>query len=63
VHKPRIAVKELHETGIWLFILLEARMASTVLVENLIKENHELARILGASIRTAQAKASGINNK
>ena len=54
-HKLRIAVKELNETGIWLFIILEARMAPTVLVENLIKENRELACILGASIRTAQA--------
>ena len=61
VHKLRIAVKELNETGIWLFIILEARMVPTVLVENLIKENRELACILGASIRTAQAKASRIN--
>jgi four helix bundle protein len=61
VHKLRIAVKELNETGIWLLIILEARMIPTVLVENLIKENRELACILGASIRTAQAKASRIN--
>jgi four helix bundle protein len=61
VHKLRIAVKELNETGIWLLIILEARMASAVFVENLIKENSELACILGASIRTAQAKASRIN--
>jgi four helix bundle protein len=61
VHKLRIAVKELNETGIWLHIILEARMASTVSVENLIKENCEIACILGASIRTAQAKASRIN--
>ena len=61
VHKLRIAVKELNETGIWLLIILEARMVPIVLVENLIKENRELARILGASIRTAQAKASRIN--
>ena len=61
VHKLRIAVKELNETGIWLLILLEARMVPTVLVENLIKENRELACILGASIRTVQAKASRIN--
>ena len=61
IHKLRVAVKELNETGIWLLIILEARMAPTVLVENLIKENRELACILGASIRTAQAKASRIN--
>ena len=61
VNKLRIAVKELNETGIWLLIILEARMVPTVLVENLNKENRELACILGASIRTAQAKASRIN--
>jgi hypothetical protein len=32
-------------------------MAPTALVENLIKEDRELACILGASIRTARAKA------
>jgi hypothetical protein len=36
-------------------------MAPTVLLENLIKENGELACILGASIGTAQSKASRIN--
>jgi four helix bundle protein len=61
VHKLRIAVKELNETGIWLLIILEARMVPTVLVENLIEENRELACILGASIGTAQAKASRID--
>jgi len=61
VHKLRIAVKELNETGIWLLIILEARMAPTALVEKLIKEDRELACILGASIRTAQAKASRIS--
>ena len=53
VHKLRIAVKELNETGIWLLIILEARMAPTALVENLMKEDRELPCILGASIRTA----------
>ncbi len=49
------------KAGIWLLIILEARMAPTVLVENLIQDNRELACILGASIRTAQAKPSQIN--
>ena len=57
VHKLRIAVKELNETGIWLLIILEARMAPTALVESLMKEDRELACILGASIGTAQGKA------
>ncbi len=58
VHKLRIALKELNETGIWLLIILEARMSPTALVENLIREDRELASILGASIRTARAKSS-----
>ena len=61
IHKLRIAVKELNETGIWLLIILEARMAPTVLVVNLLTEDREPACILGASIRTAQAKASRIS--
>ena len=58
VHKLRIAVKELNETGIWLLIILKARMAPEELVTGLAMENRELARMLSASIRTAQAKGS-----
>ncbi len=61
VHKLRIAVKELNETGIWLLIVLEARLAPAALVQDLIKEDRELACILGASIRTAQARVSRIS--
>jgi four helix bundle protein len=64
VHKLRIAVKELNETGIWLLIILKARMAPDALVTGLVKENRELACILSASIRTVQAKGSQrINDK
>ena len=64
VHKLRTAVKELNETGIWLLIILKARMASDPLITGLVKENRELACILSASIRTAQAKGSQrTNNK
>ncbi|MBZ5500559.1 MAG: four helix bundle protein [Acidobacteriia bacterium] len=58
VHELRIAVKELNETGIWLLIILKARMASETLVTGLANENRELARMLSASIRTAQARGS-----
>jgi four helix bundle protein len=56
VHKLRIAVKELNETGIWLRIILKTGMAPEALVTSLVTENCELARILSASIKTAQAK-------
>ncbi len=58
VHKLRVAVKELNETGIWLLIIQKARMSPDALVNGLIKENREIARIFSASIRTAQAKGS-----
>ncbi len=62
VHKLRIAVKELNETGIWLLIIRRARMAPDVLVNSLVEENREIARIFSASIRTAQAKGSQQTN-
>jgi four helix bundle protein len=63
VHKLRIAVKELNETGIWLLIMLKAHMAPEALATGLVRENRELACILSASIRTAQAKASPRANR
>ena len=62
VHKLRIAVKELNETGIWLLIILKARMASNPLVGVLVNENRELACILSASIRTANARGQMEND-
>lgn len=56
VHKLRIALKELNETGIWLLIILKARMAPAAVIADLIQENRELACILGASIKTTLAK-------
>ena len=56
VHKLRIGVKELNETGIWLLIILKDRMAPAARVASLLNENGELARNLSASIRTAQSK-------
>jgi len=56
VHKLRIVVTELNETGMWLLLISKARMAPDALVAGLARENRELARILSASIRTAQAK-------
>ncbi len=61
VHKLRIVLKELNEGGIWLLIAQEARMAPAGLIQSIIKEDRELACILGASIRTAQAKVSQIS--
>ncbi len=58
VHKLRIAVRELNETGIRLLIILKARIAPEAQVTGLAKENRELGRMHSASLRTAQARAS-----
>ncbi len=47
---------------IWLLIILETWMAPIELVKSLIKEDRELACILGASIRTAHSKARDSSN-
>ncbi len=52
-----VPAEALAKAGIWLLIIQEARMAPTALVENLVRQDRELACILGASIRTAQGKA------
>ncbi len=66
VHRLRIAVKaveEVNQTGILLLILM-ARISPEALVTGLVEENRELARVLSASIRTAQAGGSkGIDDK
>jgi len=43
-------------------MILKARMAPDALVTGLARENRELALILSASIRTAQAKGSQRTN-
>ncbi len=54
-----LPAEALAKAGIWLLIILnKARMAPEALVTGLAKENRELARMLSASIRTAQAKGS-----
>ncbi len=47
VHRLRIALKELNETVIRLLIILEVGMAQDAPVTSLVKENRELARMLG----------------
>jgi hypothetical protein len=55
-----IRLREMQSEWAMELTFLEAQMASTVLLENPIKENRELASILGSSIGTAP-KASRIN--
>ncbi len=53
VHKLRIVLKELNETGVWLQLILECSFAAAEMVSPLANENEELCRILAASIKTA----------
>jgi four helix bundle protein len=62
VHKLRVVLKELNETGIWLQIIRKSRMIRPELLDDLIKEEEELARIMVSSIKTA-SRNEVTNNK
>jgi len=55
IHKLKISLKELRETGTWLKIIAKAQMIESVsLLDPLLKETDELIAILFTSIETAQ---------
>jgi four helix bundle protein len=54
IHKLKIALKELNETGIWLRIIQESFVIDTDFLNRLVAENTELCKILVASIQTAR---------
>lgn len=58
VHKLKIALKELNETRVWLKIIIRAELLKKSILVDLIDECDQLCRILGASIRTSQAKSA-----
>ena len=53
VHKLRLVLKELNETGVWLDLIVESSFLSAEKISAVITENAELARIISASIKTA----------
>ena len=55
VHKLGIVQKELNETSVWLRILLKTVAEKPENIVAVLAENHELCRIVGASVRTAKA--------
>ena len=58
LHKMKIALKELRETGRWLKLITRVSLIEkTELLDPLIKETDELTRIFVTSIRTAKANA------
>src|SRR5262252_1358636 len=59
VHKLKICLKELNETGIWLRILQGSVAINPDFVNRLVAENTELCKILVASVQTARRNDSG----
>ena len=57
VHKLGIVQKELNETSVWLRILCRANLGKDDRLVALLEENVELARIVGASVRTAKLRS------
>jgi four helix bundle protein len=53
IHKIRIVLKELNETGVWLDFILECSLLAPEMVAPVAAENEELCRIIAASLKTA----------
>jgi four helix bundle protein len=62
VHKLGIALKELNEAEVWLDIVLRKEMAEKDYSLRVREKCSVLCRILAASVRTAGAKLSRLNN-
>ncbi len=56
VHKLGIALKELNESGIWLEIIKRSEMLDLDIIEPIMTECSELAKIISSSIRTVGKK-------
>ena len=57
VHKMKVAMKELKESGVWL--IFASRLAPCEAVESLRAESRELLPMVGKSINTASARMQG----
>jgi four helix bundle protein len=62
IHKMRIVQKELNETLVWLRIIVKSSLVRDELMTELIAENKELCRVIGASVRTARRRGSDLTN-
>jgi len=54
IHKLGVVRKELNETGVWLRILLKIVAEKPENIVAILAENAELARMITASVKTAQ---------
>jgi len=57
IHKMKVALKELRETRIWLFIIQRRSFIKPArCVESVLSECHELIRIFAKSVKTAESR-------
>jgi four helix bundle protein len=56
IHKMRVVQKELNETAVWIRIMAKSSVVSPEFLVDILAENQELCRIIGASIRTARGQ-------
>jgi len=62
IHKMKIVQKELNETLVWLRIIVKSGLVRGELMTEVIAENKELCRMIGASVRTARRRGSALTN-
>ena len=62
VHKLKIALKELHETEIWLNVIVGSGLLTETKVSETLVECRELCRIVNASIKTVVNRGRASNN-
>ncbi len=63
VHKLKIVLKELNETGVWLRIIRRSKMLPAARVALIKQECDELCKIISTSIKTTIANKPGNRSK
>ena len=56
VHKLSIVLKELNETMIWLKMISKSGLMKKTLLDDILDENDQLARIISTSIKTVRSR-------
>jgi four helix bundle protein len=62
VHKLKVALKELHESKVWLLIIKRSKMLIEDEVRGPLHECDELCKIIGASVKTVLKRRTGWGN-
>ena len=63
VHKLKVVLKELNETGVWLRIIRRSKMLPSARVVPIKQECDELCKIISTSIKTTIANQPGHKSK